>query len=225
MSLTTMPINCMFKFLTLTILLFVGSGLEVVYIDLTQSPKEEPSTKGGTAAGRGAAIYDNPTKTTIPPQATLPLALRVTQFVSSGDLARWKNAVEVTLTNTGTKPLSVPSGIDTKSLLATPGTNRRYLLFQVKLGENSTTLVGSGQIASSAEHPESSVALNPADYITVKIPLSNVLLANRLALQQEGNARVTATVTLFRVERDKGTDFHEQLSKTITSSNALKWLD
>ena len=208
-------------FTTVFISFLLAAGKPVAYIDLSRP--EPTSTAGASVAvkaggpiGHGAA----PTR----PNPLSSLAIKLNRITSSSSDVPWREAVETEVINRGAHPISIPVGSDTKSLLAPTMNERRYVLFQVRIGDDvRDEVVGTAQAASAKGEQQSTITVRPGESIVFKIPFDERLAADRLRVRGEPSGRITLAISLWSMEIEGGTDFSERLTAPWASENGLVW--
>ncbi len=208
--------------------LFVASAQPAAYVDLT-TPLKAPSSYGPASARvKGGGLLEGPGKFSNTIKSGLPVSLKVVRIVEGANHASGEAAVEVLLTNTSTRPIRIPVGVEETALLKPPAPERRYLAFAVWAGgdDAAAAVVGTAQAACNGEHPETTMELQPGNSVSFKLPFDRRTAAYRTnGLAEHGlvQSKLSASVELYRMEADKDGDYSEVLSPQIKSENSLEW--
>jgi hypothetical protein len=200
---------------------FLATGKQIAYVDLTLPPKTPELNTSGTQTNRhsGGGVYDR----RAPDPQTPPVSVKLSRILSSADSGGPGDSVEVVLTNTGEKEITIPIGNDPVPILAPYATDRRELRFRVLAGEDAYDLVGWGTSVSSAAYADSLAHLAPGDSVTYRLPIDRSIANRRRALRNGAGLQLTVRVQLGRVIIDQGSDLHADAGGEIRSENSLPW--
>ena len=198
---------------------FLASGKQIAYVDLTVPPKTPEINTSSIYRATGGRVYDRPG----PDPRTMPVSVRLGRVLSPAEKGVRKDSVEVVVTNTGEKEITVPIGDDPVPILAPYATDRRELHFTVFAGDESSDVVGFGDSVSSAAYPDSLAHLAPGDSVTYRVPIDRSLANKKRELLRGAGLQLTVRIHLGRVVIDQGSDLHSQVGDVIRSQNSLPW--
>jgi hypothetical protein len=202
--------------------LFLASGREVAYVDLTGPAKtaEPQSSTIHVRAGGGPS-------TTQPDSRTLPISVTIRGIYPYTDRVSGapRETVEVVLTNTGKSEVTLPIGDDPVALLSPEevAPDRRYLMFAVVSGDGAHDSIAVAESAANGWHPESIAKLAPGDTVVFRLPF-NTSAADAMR-KERNNAPLNIAVRVSRYRRvaENGVDFEEYVGTPMRSENAVLW--
>lgn len=207
-------------------LLFPADGRQVASVDLSEVPKDQPSTST-TESVRGGRVF-TPSGGWTPAHVPISLSVKLLNFAESSNPAPWSSALEVAVTNIGEVPVWIPAGTDTTKILAASAKGRRYLALSVwTLGDDKRKVnaIGGGMPVSNADEPKSQVQLAPGDYVVYKIGLDRRAQAVSACIQKASvdGCQITVVASLHQKIVEGGVDYSETISDDIEAVNSLKW--
>jgi hypothetical protein len=196
--------------------LFLSSGRQVAFVDLSQPPRT-PETSHEVHV-RGGGIYDGGVSHPLP--GTPTVTVKLNQIVETKEESFVKDVVEVVLTNTSKTAISIPIGDDPVPLLAPSEQDRRYFEFVVKLVDKKRT-IDVAVSASNSGHPESSAVLQPGDTALFWLPAGTWGAQTKSPGQSEPNPDLTVVLSLYKKVIDGGTDYNQMVGEKVPAQNSL----